>query len=66
MQPLFSDLSKIRKKCVEFILVCFLGLVLSLVFLWPILASGDKYGIQDWDHQLAFIEFSRLSIVKYH
>ncbi len=43
-----------------------LGILVSLCFYFPILASGDNLGIQDWDQNFAWSEASRTSIIEYH
>lgn len=43
----------------------FLFLILSFIFVSPILLSGNNIGIQDWDQQLAYLESARISVVNF-
>jgi hypothetical protein len=50
----------------KYVLPLFLGIFLSFFFFSAILLNIHAFGIQDWDQNFAWSEFSRLSIVKYH
>jgi hypothetical protein len=43
-----------------------LGVVLSLIFYYPVLNSGNNLGIQDWDQNFAWTEATRVSLLDYH
>ena len=43
-----------------------LGILVSLIYYYPILNSGDNLGIQDWDENFAWTESSRVSLLEYH
>lgn len=43
-----------------------LSILLSLVYYFPILNSGDNLGIQDWDQNFAWTEANRISLLEYH
>lgn len=47
----------------EFGYVFVIGMALSLIYFFPIIASGDKLGIQDWDFNFSSAEFTRTSII---
>ena len=40
-------------------------LLFGLAFVLPILATGDRWGIWDWDHHLAFAEFERAALLEH-
>jgi hypothetical protein len=65
MWLLFLGFIKKRKRLAEFLIIFFIGLLLSALFLWPLLTSGNNYGISDWDHFLSQIEFARKTVVEY-
>ncbi len=46
--------------------LCVLGVLLSLIYYYPILNSGDHLGIQDWDQNFAWTEATRVSLLDYH
>jgi hypothetical protein len=46
--------------------VVVLGILVALVFYFPILNSGNNLGIRDWDQDFAWTEFTRVSILNYH
>jgi hypothetical protein len=43
-----------------------LGVILSLIYYYPILHSGNNLGIQDWDQNFAWTEATRVSLLDYH
>ncbi len=43
-----------------------LGVVLSLIYYYPVLNSGNNLGIQDWDQNFAWTEATRVSLLDYH
>ena len=43
-----------------------LSIFVSFVFYYPILGSGNNLGIQDWDQDLAWTEYTRVSLLDYH
>ena len=43
-----------------------LGVVLSLIYYYPVLNSGNKLGIQDWDQNFTWTEATRVSLLDYH
>lgn len=40
--------------------------MLAFLYYLPVLNSGSALGIQDWDQNFAWNEFTRLSLVRYH
>jgi hypothetical protein len=42
------------------------GILLSVVFYFSILNSGQNLGIQDWDQNFAWTEFTRVSLLDFH
>lgn len=48
------------------LVVSILGLLFALLYFWPLLFSKGGFGIQDWDQNFAWNEFTRISILKYH
>lgn len=55
--------NKLNISLITLILIAFIG---SFLFYLPILNSLHSLGIQDWDQNFAWNEFTRLSIIKYH
>lgn len=43
-----------------------LGLIFAFLYFYPILFSKGEFGIQDWDQNFAWNEFTRVSILKYN
>ncbi len=43
-----------------------LGILVSLVYYYPILNSGNNLGIQDWDQNFAWTEATRVSLLDFH
>jgi hypothetical protein len=43
-----------------------LGTLLSLIYYFPILNSGNNLGIQDWDINFAWTEVTRISLLVFH
>ena len=43
-----------------------LGILVSLVYYYPILNSGNNLGIQDWDQNFAWTEATRVSLLSFH
>lgn len=43
-----------------------LSILGSLVYYYPILNSGNNLGIQDWDQNFAWTEFTRVSLLDFH
>ncbi len=43
-----------------------LGILVSLVYYYPILDSGNNLGIQDWDSNFAWTEATRVSLLDFH
>lgn len=42
------------------------GLLFSFLYFFPIIFSKGGFGIQDWDQNFAWNEFTRVSIIKYN
>lgn len=47
------------------IIIALFGLLLSALYFYPIIFSKGEFGIQDWDQNFAWNEFTRLSIRDY-
>ncbi len=47
-------------------LVITLSVLISYVFYFPIINSGDNLGIADWDQNLAWTESTRVTLLEYH
>ena len=43
-----------------------LSILVSLVYYYPILNSGNNLGIQDWDQNFAWTEYTRVSLLNFH
>jgi hypothetical protein len=43
-----------------------LSMIVSLIYYYPILNSGNNLGIQDWDQNFAWTEYTRVSLLDYH
>jgi len=43
-----------------------LSILASLVYYYPILNSGNNLGIQDWDQNFAWAEYTRVSLINFH
>lgn len=46
--------------------VVVLGILVALVFYFPILNSGNNLGIADWDQSFAWTEYTRVSLINFH
>ena len=42
-----------------------LAIILSFIFYFPVIFSGNNLGIQDWDQTFSWMEFTRLSLASY-
>ena len=42
------------------------GILVCIVYYYPILHSGNNLGIQDWDQNFAWTEATRISLVDFH
>jgi hypothetical protein len=49
----------------KFLSVLIFGLLFSFLYLYPLLFSSGQLGIQDWNQNFAWNEFTRVSILKY-
>jgi len=47
-------------------IIVVLGIIVSLIYYFPILNSGNNLGIQDWDQNFAWTEYTRVSLLDYH
>jgi len=47
-------------------IVIALSLLLSTIYYFPIVNSGENLGIQDWDQNFAWTEATRISLLEYH
>lgn len=59
-------MKKYKTKVATYSAIIILSLCLSFLFYVPILTSGNTIGIQDWDQNFAWSEFTRISILKYN
>ncbi|MGA2491033.1 MAG: hypothetical protein ABSF99_12770, partial [Anaerolineales bacterium] len=59
-----SGNSAIRKW--ELGILFILSILVSLIYYYPILNSGNNLGIQDWDQNFAWTEATRVTLLEYH
>jgi len=57
---------KIKFTLIQYKYQVLIFLILSLIFTLPLILTGENLGIQDWDHQLAFLESARKTMLDYH
>jgi hypothetical protein len=50
----------------EFGILIVLSILLSLLYYFPIINSGNNIGIQDWDQNFAWTEATRVTLLNYH
>lgn len=49
-----------------YVIIGVIGIVFSVLYFFPLIFAKGGFGIQDWDQNFAWNEFTRVSILKYH
>jgi hypothetical protein len=68
----FSYNKKTTKRCEDYMrkweigYLVGLSILACLVYYFPVLNSGNNLGIQDWDQNFAWTEYTRISLLDFH